>query len=67
MLRIYTNKKALFVYRMLVEWVVQSCQRVLGVFGNERRRTVEGYVGRDYPIEVPVKVLEILYNEQQRQ
>ncbi|KAL3823335.1 hypothetical protein ACHAXA_010470 [Cyclostephanos tholiformis] len=67
MLGMYTDEKATFVYRTLVERVVPSCERVLGVFGNERRRTIEGYVIRDYPNEVPTEVLEILYGEQQNE
>ena len=65
MLGMYTDQKATFVYRTLVERVVPSCERILGVFGSERRGVVEGYVGREYAEEVPFEVLERLYRQQQ--
>ncbi|KAL3794515.1 hypothetical protein ACHAW5_001325 [Stephanodiscus triporus] len=66
MLGMYTDQKATFVYRTLVERVVPSCERILDVFGNERRRAVEEYVGRDYGDEVPFEVLERLYGQQRQ-
>jgi hypothetical protein len=64
MLGMYTNEKAKFVYRTLVERVMPSCERVLGVFGTERRRTIETYVSRDHPDDVPIEVLERMFGEQ---
>jgi hypothetical protein len=65
MLGMYTKEKATFVYRTLVERVMPSCERLLGVFGNERRRIVEEYVFRDHPDGVPREVLERMYGEKQ--
>jgi len=67
MLSMYTGQKGTFVYRTLVERVVPSCDRFLGVFGRERRRVVEEYLRRDYGDEIPLEVLEKLYASQQQQ
>jgi len=65
MLSMYTDQKGTFIYRTLVERVVPSCDRILGVFGRERRRVVEAFVRSEHGDEVPFEVLEKLYGSQQ--
>lgn len=48
MLSMYNNQKGTFVYRTLLERVVPSCERILAVFGRERRRIVEEFVRSNY-------------------
>ena len=61
MLRQYTQQKGSFVYRTLKERVLPSCENVMKVFGSEKRRDLEEFVMRDYAAEVPIEILEQMY------
>ena len=63
----YNPQKGKFVYRTLVERVVPSCERFLGVFGKEKMAVVAEYVRRDHGDEVPFEILEQLYAAQSPQ
>lgn len=65
MLTMYGPQKGKFVFRTLVERVVPSCERYSKVFGKEKMRIIEDFVGREYADEVPFEVLEKFYASQQ--
>jgi hypothetical protein len=48
MLSMYNHQKGTFVYRTLMERVIPSCERILNVFGRDRRRIVEEFVRSNY-------------------
>ncbi len=52
MLSMYNHQKGTFVYRTLMERVVPSCERILNVFGRERRSIVEEFVRTNYAMEM---------------
>jgi len=62
MLSMYNESKGRFIYRTFRERVIPSCERILSVFGSDRRRVVEDYVQRDYAAEVPFEVLQSMYD-----
>ncbi|KAL7475245.1 hypothetical protein ACHAW6_001164 [Cyclotella cf. meneghiniana] len=60
MLSMYTPQKGEFVYRTLMERVIPSCEGYLNVFP-EKRGVVLEFVRREYNEEMPLEVLERLY------
>ena len=62
MISMYDSKKGAFVYRTLKERVIPNCDRYLQAFGSEKQDTCLAFVGREYPEEIPVEVLERLYS-----
>ena len=67
MLSMYNESKGKFIYRTFRERVIPSCERILSVFGSDRRRIVEDYVQRDYAAEVPFEVLQSMYDADSEQ
>jgi len=67
MLSMYNESKGKFIYRTFRERVIPSCERILSVFGSDRRRVVEDYVQRDYAAEVPFEVLQSMYDDDSEQ
>jgi hypothetical protein len=52
----YTNKKALFLKRILLERTVPACNTVISSFGTDTKRFVESYVAKTYPNETPMVI-----------
>lgn len=50
----YTDKKALFIKRILLERTVPACNTVISSFGTDEKRFVESYVAKTYPNEIPI-------------
>ena len=67
MLSMYNESKGKFIYRTFRERVIPSCERILSVFGSDRRKVVEDYVQRDYAAEVPFEVLQSMYDDDSQQ
>ena len=67
MLSMYNESKGKFIYRTFRERVIPSCERIISVFGSDRRRIVEDYVQRDYAAEVPFEVLQSMYDDDSEQ
>jgi len=67
MLSMYNESKGKFIYRTFRERVIPSCERILSVFGSDRKRIVEDYVQRDYAAEVPFEVLQSMYDDDSQQ
>ena len=63
MISMYDSKKGTFVYRTLVERVIPSCDRYLQAFGSERLNLCQEYMRREYPDEMPIEVLQRLYDD----
>ena len=49
----YTDKKALFMRRILLERTVPACNTIISSFGPDEKRFVETYVARTFPNEIP--------------
>ncbi len=49
----YTNTKALFIKRILLERTIPACEVLLNAFGREKRQAIERYVASTYPSEIP--------------
>jgi len=62
MIKMYDNKKGTFVYRTLTERIIPSCDRYLNAFGTERLTLCQEYIRREYPDEIPVEILQRLYD-----
>lgn len=62
MIKMYDNQKGKFVYRTLTERIIPSCDRYLNAFGTERLTLCQEYVRREYPDEIPVDILQRLYD-----
>ena len=62
MIKMYDNQKGKFVYRTLTERIIPSCDRYLNAFGTERLTLCQEYVRREYPEEIPVEILQRLYD-----
>jgi len=50
----YTDKKALYLKRILLERTVPACNTVISSFGTDEKRFVESYVAKTYPNEIPI-------------
>lgn len=55
----YTDQKAQFVQRTLLERTVPACKTVVGSFGTEKKILVEKFILANYPNEVPKPKLTI--------
>jgi hypothetical protein len=62
MMNMYDSTKGRFVYRTLVERIIPSCDRYLQAFGSERLNVCQEFVRREYPDEMPIEVLQHLYD-----
>ena len=52
----YSDTKALFIKRILIEKILPACDTLLISFGREKRQFVESYVERTYSNELPKSV-----------
>lgn len=52
----YSDTKALFIKRILLEKILPACDTLLISFGREKRQFVESYVERTYSNELPKSV-----------
>ena len=51
----YTDAKAKYIKRILLERTVPACNSFVGCFGSDRKRLVEAYVARTYRDELPAR------------
>ena len=57
-LSMYTDAKAMFVKRLLLERTVLNCDIFVNCFGVEKRQFCERYIKSTYPNEVPISLIE---------
>ena len=50
----YTDKKARFMKRILLERTVPACNTIISCFGTDEKILVESYVAKTFPNEVPL-------------
>ena len=56
-LSMYSDSKAIFVKRLLLERTVKNCDIFVNAFGTEKRLYCERYVKSTYPNELPPSLL----------